>query len=109
MGVFYVAFSIDVLLSYTYQWFLVLIFFVYSQFSVRTYDTADPSRVDVSFVNITVIQNPSGPQFINEPYSITISGTQAPGSLIYNTTAVDSDGVSISLSYYLLMLTVLEK
>lgn len=46
-------------------------------------------------MTISIVQNPSGPQFINDPYSRTISDRYELGVLVVNTTAVDPDGVSI--------------
>lgn len=71
------------------------IFYICFQFRVRTYDSADPSRVDESNVTISVTQNPSGPQFIQEPYQVTISDTYGLGVMVVNTTAVDQDGVCV--------------
>ncbi|KAH3873285.1 hypothetical protein DPMN_036517 [Dreissena polymorpha] len=64
------------------------------QFRVRVYDDADTTRFDDSNVTVSVIQNPSGPNFLNDPYSVTISDNHALGSIVVNTTAVDLDGVS---------------
>ena len=66
--------------------------FHFFQFRVQTYDSADPSRIDTSNVTISVIQNPSGPVFLQDPYRTTISDKHALGALVMNTTAVDADG-----------------
>ena len=39
-----------------------------------------------------MIQNPSGPVFLQDPYAVTISDKHALGTLVVNTTAVDADG-----------------
>ena len=62
------------------------------QFRVRTYDSADPTRIDTSNVTISVIQNPSGPVFQQDPYRVTVSDNYALGLSVVNTTAIDADG-----------------
>ncbi|WAQ96421.1 FAT4-like protein [Mya arenaria] len=69
---------------------------VYS-FRVRAYDTAC-TLYDESLVTIRITKNPSGPVFTRD-YSTNVQCNLSPGSLILNTTAVDSDGDVVR--YYL--------
>ena len=59
---------------------------------MRTYDSADPTRIDTSNVTISVVQNPSGPVCLQDLFRVTISDNFGLGNLVYNATAVDADG-----------------
>ncbi|KAL5018737.1 hypothetical protein ScPMuIL_004459 [Solemya velum] len=65
---------------------------------VVAYDTSVPNQRTTSTVLISVPRNPSGPQFIREPYRVTINIKQEPYLTIYTVLAVDSDGDTVYYS-----------
>ena len=64
---------------------------------VTAYDSLSPSKVATSTVIITVIRNPSPPQFTLPSYEVTIPETYSLGQTVVNVTAIDPDGVSLLL------------
>lgn len=69
----------------------------YPQLGLNVYDSAYPSSVGTSLVNITLNRNPSGPVFYLPRYNVTIPYTTSVGTEIFNTIgAVDADGVCLS-------------
>ena len=62
---------------------------------VTAYDSLSPSKVATSTVIITVIRNPSPPQFTLPSYEVTIPETYSLGQTVVNVTAIDPDGVSL--------------
>lgn len=59
------------------------------------YDTAYPNMFGTATATIFVNRNPNGPQFVNPNCRATIEESTGIGSLIFNSTAVDADGVCI--------------
>lgn len=57
------------------------------------YDTAYPNMFGTATATISVNRNPNAPVFVNQVCSATILETNDIGSLIYNATATDADGV----------------
>lgn len=60
---------------------------------MEAYDSADTSRRATADVTIDVTRNPSGPNFINDPYQVTIPQNYPLGDTVINATAIDQDGV----------------
>lgn len=58
------------------------------------YDTAYPTLRGTATATIYVNRNPNEPQFVNQFCRATISETNPIGSMVFNATAVDIDGVS---------------
>ena len=70
-----------------------------SQLQVRAIDLGEPAYEGFGRVQINVNRNPSGPRFLLDPYFNTVHESTAIGGLLFNTTAVDLDGVS-SVLYF---------
>lgn len=83
-------YSCDVLI------FNVLYYFRF-QLVVTAYDSGSPGKTATATLTIDVTKNPSIPQFDLTEYSTTIWEDKAPGSNIFNITAVDADSVGFHL------------
>ena len=64
------------------------------------YDDGEPSYISTANVQINVIINPSGPQFVLNPYARTIHETFSNGDIVVDTDAFDLDGVCIEYLDY---------
>ena len=65
----------------------------YLQFRVQVYDDGEPNYIATARVEINVIINPSGPQFVLNPYARTIHETFTEGDMVVDTDAFDIDQV----------------
>ena len=54
-------------------------------------DLGFPTLMGTSTLTVNILRNQNPPEFIDEPYSVTIDRNQAVGSNIYRVTAVDID------------------
>ena len=60
-------------------------------------DTFYPNNIGRANVFITVIRNPSSPQFVRASYVENVPEYQTPGTLLLTVSATDPDGVSYPL------------
>ena len=52
--------------------------------TVQAYDNGVPSKTANIFITVNVRKNVFSPEFINLPYSFSVSESTQPGSLIYS-------------------------
>ena len=73
---------------------LVPLCFVFLQLRLEAVDTFYPSNIGSSNVYITVIRNPSSPQYVRASYVQNVPEYQTPGTQLLVVSATDPDGVS---------------
>ena len=67
---------------------------VFLQLRLEAVDTFYPSNIGSSNVFITVIRNPSSPQYVRASYVQNVPEYQTPGTQLLVVSATDPDGVS---------------
>ena len=68
--------------------------FLFLQLRLEAVDTFYPSNIGSSNVFITVIRNPSSPQYVRASYVQNVPEYQTPGTQLLVVSATDPDGVS---------------
>ena len=69
------------------------------QLRLQAVDTFYPNNIGVANVYVTVIRNPSNPQFLRASYVQNVPEYQTPGTQLLSVSATDPDGVSHPLSH----------